>query len=90
MEAVEALNPTASPANSQLLGGKWSLLYTGASLEDAAKRRAKEGVIGSAVTELTGSAAGDAAKPRGLGQALGEVHDICIVILQLKGTCTDP
>jgi hypothetical protein len=42
MEAIEALNPTAAPVESELLGGKWSLLYTGASAEDAAKRRAKE------------------------------------------------
>jgi len=34
MEAIEALNPTAAPADSELLGGKWSLLYTGASAED--------------------------------------------------------
>ena len=70
MEAVEALNPTPAPAESTLLEGKWSLLYTGASVEDAAKRRAKEGVIGSAVTEITG--ASDTAAPRGLGQVLGE------------------
>ena len=42
MEVIEALNPTAAPVESELLGGKWSLLYTGASAEDAAKRRAKE------------------------------------------------
>jgi len=42
MEAIEALNPTAAPVESELLGGKWSLLYTGASAENAATRRAKE------------------------------------------------
>jgi len=42
MEAIEILNPTPSPADSALLGGKWSLLYTGASAQDAALRRAKE------------------------------------------------
>ena len=42
MEAVETLNPTAVPVDSELLSGKWSLLYTGASAEDAATRRAKE------------------------------------------------
>lgn len=71
MEAIESLNPTAEPADSDLLAGNWSLLYTGASAEDSAKRRAKEGAIGSAVTELTG--ASDA--PRGLGQVLGEDDD---------------
>jgi hypothetical protein len=68
MEAIESLNPTAEPADSKLLGGKWSLLYTGASAEDSANRRLKEGAIGSALTELAG--ASDA--PRGLGQVLGE------------------
>ena len=42
MEAIEALNPTAVPVDSELLSGKWSLLYTGASAEDAASRRVKE------------------------------------------------
>jgi len=71
MESLEALNPTATPANSDLLGGRWSLLYTGASAQDAAQRRQKEGAIGSAVTELTGASDGGDA-PRGLGQVLGE------------------
>lgn len=71
LEALERLNPTTSPASSDLLGGKWSLLYTGASVEDAAQRRVKEGVIGSAVTELTGASEA-ATRPRGLGQVLGE------------------
>ena len=68
MEAIEKLNPTSAPATSLLLAGKWSLLYTGASVEDAAQRRVKEGAIGSAVTELTGASEA----PRGLGQVLGE------------------
>jgi hypothetical protein len=72
MEAIEALNPTAAPADSELLGGKWSLLYTGASAEDAARRRQKEGAIGSAVTELTGASDAPGGDPRGLGQVLGE------------------
>jgi hypothetical protein len=56
IEELEGMNPTASPASSPLVSGQWSLLYTGAASKEAAEERAqKEGVIGSAVTELTGS-----------------------------------
>ena len=45
MAAIEGVNPTAAPASSELLGGKWSLLYTGASADDAANRRLKEVMV---------------------------------------------
>jgi len=62
--ALEAVNPTKDPAvNKELLTGKWSLLYTGASAEDAAKRAELEGAIGSALTEVSGSS-GNVAKKR--------------------------
>mgnify|MGYP002841288445 CR=1 FL=1 len=54
--SLEAINPTKDPAtNKELITGKWSLLYTGASAEDAAKRAELEGAIGSALTEVSGS-----------------------------------
>ena len=54
--SLEAINPTKDPAtNKTLITGKWSLLYTGASAEDAAKRAELEGAIGSALTEMSGS-----------------------------------
>lgn len=50
------MNPTADPATSELISGKWSLLYTGpTTVEASAERARKEGVIGSLVTEVTGS-----------------------------------
>ena len=56
VEELEALNSIANPALSPLVSGKWSLLYTGAASLEAAKERAeKEGIIGSTVTEMTGS-----------------------------------
>ena len=62
--ALEAVNPTKDPAvNKELITGKWSLLYTGASAEDAAKRAELEGAIGSALTEVSGSS-GNVAKKR--------------------------
>ena len=62
--ALEAVNPTKDPAvNKELISGKWSLLYTGASAEDAAKRAELEGAIGSALTEVSGSS-GNVAKKR--------------------------
>ena len=62
--ALEAVNPTKDPAvNRELITGKWSLLYTGASAEDAAKRAELEGAIGSALTEVSGSS-GNVAKKR--------------------------
>ena len=30
VEALEALDPTSNPVQSELLSGRWSLLYTGA------------------------------------------------------------
>ena len=54
--SLEAINPTKDPAtNKTLITCKWSLLYTGASAEDAAKRAELEGAIGSALTEVSGS-----------------------------------
>lgn len=54
--SLESINPTKDPAtNKELITGKWSLLYTGASAEDAAKRAELEGAIGSALTEVSGS-----------------------------------
>ena len=54
--SLESINPTMDPAtNKDLITGKWSLLYTGASAEDAAKRAELEGAIGSALTEVSGS-----------------------------------
>ncbi|KAK3262196.1 hypothetical protein CYMTET_28935 [Cymbomonas tetramitiformis] len=56
LEILEAMNPTADPAASELISGKWSLLYTGPTTAEASAERArKEGVIGSMVTEVTGS-----------------------------------
>jgi len=61
VQSLELMNPTIAPASSSLLGGKWSLLYTGAEAsiggvgeEDVvANRRQKEGILGSTLTELT-------------------------------------
>ena len=55
VRALEAANATRDPATSSKISGKWALIYTGASAADAASRAAKEGVIGSALTEVTGS-----------------------------------
>ena len=55
VRALEAANATRDPATSAKISGKWALIYTGASAADAASRAAKEGVIGSALTEVTGS-----------------------------------
>lgn len=55
VRALEAANATRDPATSSKISGKWALIYTGASAADAARRAAKEGVIGSALTEVTGS-----------------------------------
>mmetsp|Transcript_111 Transcript_111/g.256 ORF Transcript_111/g.256 Transcript_111/m.256 type:complete len:271 (-) Transcript_111:203-1015(-) len=61
VEELEALNSIVNPALSPLVSGKWSLLYTGsASLEAAKERAEKEGVIGSTVTEMTGSSSNSA------------------------------
>ena len=71
--ALEALNETNDPAVSQKISGKWALIYTGASADDAAKRAQMEGVIGSTLTEATGSsgnvASTDGVKPRSTGNA---------------------
>lgn len=53
MVRLEGMNPTLRPAESSLLSGKYSLLYTGSP--DSLGRRRGEGVIGSAVTEITGA-----------------------------------
>ena len=55
VRALESMNATRDPATSSKISGKWALIYTGASAADAARRAAKEGVIGSALTEVTGS-----------------------------------
>ena len=55
MRSLEAVNPTRDPAVAPGITGKWSLLYTGASAEDAAKRAELEGALGSTLTEVTGS-----------------------------------
>ena len=53
MVRLEGMNPTSRPAESSLLSGKYSLLYTGSP--DSLLRKKGEGVIGSAVTEITGA-----------------------------------
>jgi hypothetical protein len=71
IEELERLNPCASPVESPLLSGKWSLLYTGAADVSVADRRSKEGPIGSAVTEISGasdSAAADGSADIPLGR----------------------
>ena len=55
VRSLEAVNPTRDPAVAPGITGKWSLLYTGASAEDAAKRAELEGALGSTLTEVTGS-----------------------------------
>ena len=55
VRAIEELNATTDPAVSPKISGQWSLIYTGASADAAARRAEKEGTIGSAITEVTGS-----------------------------------
>ena len=55
VRAIEELNATSDPAVSPKISGRWSLIYTGASADAAARRAEKEGTIGSAITEVTGS-----------------------------------
>lgn len=56
MRELEAVTPTPAPArDAARLSGTWALLYTGASVDAVEKRRKAEGVVGSAVTELTGA-----------------------------------
>ena len=62
ISTLEALNPTVSPADSDLISGPWSLIYTGG---DEASRRQKEGLIGSTVTEITGASDGGSKLPLG-------------------------
>mmetsp|Transcript_160041 Transcript_160041/g.282176 ORF Transcript_160041/g.282176 Transcript_160041/m.282176 type:complete len:443 (+) Transcript_160041:78-1406(+) len=55
MRPLERNNPTSDPAASPLVSGKWALLYTGASKRTDEARKAKEGLVGSAVSEFTRS-----------------------------------
>jgi len=82
---LEEANPTQEPASSILLGGKWSLLYTGASEEDVATRRRKEGVIGSTVTELMGASSSDAT----VGKIKNDVKPLGRSISNLEGTAIE-
>jgi len=55
VRSLEAVNPTRDPAIAPGLSGKWSLVFTGASAADAARRAELEGALGSTLTEVTGS-----------------------------------
>ena len=55
VRALEACNAIKDPAVAPGITGKWSLLYTGATPEDAARRAELEGAVGSTLTEVTGS-----------------------------------
>ena len=71
VRAIEALNRTADPAIAEGISGRWSLLYTGATQEDAAKRAELEGALGSALTEVTGSSGNVAARSAEGGASSG-------------------
>jgi len=53
---LEQMNPTPKPAESPLLSGTYSLLFTGSESDEELKARKKrEGFIGSTLTETSGA-----------------------------------
>mmetsp|Transcript_30622 Transcript_30622/g.57675 ORF Transcript_30622/g.57675 Transcript_30622/m.57675 type:complete len:201 (+) Transcript_30622:123-725(+) len=66
IEQLEEMNTMRDPAASPLISGRWSLLYTGSATAEAAQdRKQKEGLIGSTVTDLTGSSGSSPLLPGG-------------------------
>ncbi|KAK9845028.1 hypothetical protein WJX74_009835 [Apatococcus lobatus] len=69
LEALEARNPTKRPAQSQLLSGKWSLLFTGPT-EESEFRKTRAGTLEGPFLSRLKPLSANAFRTKGVTQVL--------------------
>lgn len=80
VEALEALDPTPNPARSELLSGRWSLLYTGPGKEDDTDWEKRTGGVEGPVLAALRPLSANAVTSKGITQVIdtdaGRVENI--------------